>query len=77
MIRKFLLVAGLALFEPGSTVQLLLAQVVCLIYLAAVLNFAPYKKQSVDFTNQARLLYCMRGWPERNDHTLSCSSDRW
>ena len=56
MIRKFLLVAGLALFEPGSTVQLMLAQLVCLAYLAAVLNLAPYKKESVDFTNQARLV---------------------
>ena len=56
LIRKFLLVAGLALFEPGSTVQLMLAQLVCLAYLAAVLNLAPYKKESVDFTNQARLV---------------------
>ena len=53
MIRKFILVAGLAIFEPGSTTQLMLAQLVCLCFLGAVLNLAPYKKDAVDFTNQA------------------------
>ena len=41
MIRKVLLVAVLALFGPGSTVQLMTAQIICLVYLCAVLNYAP------------------------------------
>ena len=52
MIRKFLLVAGLALFQPGSTTQLMLAQLICLGFLCAVLMLAPYKKDEVDYTNQ-------------------------
>ena len=55
MLRKFLLVAGLAVLEPGSTTQLMLAQLVCLGFLTLVLNWAPYKKEAVDFTNQASL----------------------
>ena len=62
MLRKFLLVAGLAMFEQGSPVQLMLAQLVCLIFLSLVLNTAPYKKDDVDFTNQASLVsMCMCG----------------
>ena len=52
MIRKFLLVAGLALFQPGSTTQLMLAQLICLGFLCAMLMLAPYKKDEVDYTNQ-------------------------
>ena len=54
MIRKFILVAGLSFFEQGTTVQLMLAQLVCLIFLVMVLNLAPYTKDEADFTNQAR-----------------------
>ena len=32
MMRKFILVAGLALVQPGSTTQLMLAQLVCFGY---------------------------------------------
>ena len=55
MLRKVVLVAGLAILEPGSTTQLMLAQLVCLIFLALVLNLAPYKKDAVDKTNQVDL----------------------
>ena len=64
MIRKFILVAGLSFFEQGTTVQLMLAQLVCLIFLSLVLNLSPYKKEDVDFTNQASLANkCGIAWP--------------
>ena len=53
MIRKFILVAGLALVDKGSTVQLMLAQLVCFFYVVLVVNYAPYRKAEADFTNQA------------------------
>ena len=53
MYRKFVLVAGLALFDPGSVTQLMLAQLVCFFYVVLVVNTAPYKKDEADFTNQA------------------------
>ena len=64
MLRKFLLVAGLAMLEQGSPVQLMLAMLVCLAFLSLVLNTAPYKKADVDFTNQASLANkCGIAWP--------------
>ena len=56
MIRKFLLVGGLALLEQGTPVQLMLAQLICLIFLCMILLTSPYKKADVDFTNQASLV---------------------
>ena len=56
MNRKFVLVAGLALFEPGSVTQLMLAQLVCFAYVVVVVNYAPYKKDDADFANQAGLV---------------------
>ena len=53
MLRKFILVAAMALVEPGSTLQLVVAQLVCFVYVVVVLNWAPYKKDEADFTNQA------------------------
>ena len=53
MLRKFILVAAMALVQPGSTTQLMIAQLVCLIYVVFVLNLAPYKKDEADITNQA------------------------
>lgn len=52
MGRKFLLVAGLALLESGSTTQLVVAQLVCFAYVVAIVNFAPYKTADTDFSNQ-------------------------
>ena len=55
MFRKFILVAGLALFERGSTTQLMLAQLCCFWYVVFVVNKSPYKKDDADFSNQARV----------------------
>ena len=52
MFRKFLLVAGLALLPQGSTAQLLLAIMVSFAHLVLLLNFAPFRKQDVDYTSQ-------------------------
>ena len=54
LVRKFLLVAGLALVKPGSVTQLMLAQLVCFSYVVLVVNTSPYKKADADFANQAR-----------------------
>ena len=59
MIRKFILVAGLALVERGSTVQLMLAQLVTFFYVATVLKTEPYRKAEADFTNQAANIQIM------------------
>ena len=53
MLRKFILVAAMALFEPGSTVQLMVAQLICFGYVLTVVIFKPYKKNEADFTNAA------------------------
>ena len=55
MLRKFVLVAGLALVGSGTTTQLMLAQLVCFFYVLLVTQYAPYKKDEADFTNQAGL----------------------
>ena len=54
MLRKSILVAAMARFEPGSTLQLMVAQLICFTYVLFVVGFAPYKKDEADFTNQAR-----------------------
>ena len=43
---------GLALLDKGDTTQLLLAQMVTFTYLVLVLNYAPFKKDAADLTNQ-------------------------
>ena len=53
MLRKFVLVAAMALFEPGSTVQLMVAQLICFGYVLTVVILKPYKKNEADFTNAA------------------------
>ena len=53
MWRKFILVSAMALVSPGSTVQLMTAQLVCFGYVVLVVNKAPYKKAAADFTNQS------------------------
>ena len=52
MLRKFILVAFMALVDPGSTVQLMSAQLVCFGYVLLIIGFSPYKKDEADFTNQ-------------------------
>ena len=41
MLRKFLLVAFMALVEPGSTVQLVSAQLICFGYVLLLVNMSP------------------------------------
>ena len=53
MLRKFLLVAGLALLERGSSAQLLLAIFVAFVYLIAFVNTNPLQTWEADRMNQA------------------------
>ena len=41
MLRKFFLVAAMALVEPGSTVQLMSAQLICFSYVLALVYISP------------------------------------
>eukprot|EP00943_MAST-04B_sp_MAST-4B-sp1_P003134 g3134.t1 len=43
MWRKMILTGGMVLVAPGSSAQVLLAEVVCLIYLLLVLKIAPFR----------------------------------
>ena len=53
MLRKFILVAFMALVAPGSTVQLMSAQLVCFAFVLLLVHSSPYKKDEADFTNMA------------------------
>ena len=59
MLRKFVLVAAMALVDPGSTVQLMSAQLICFGYVLALVNMSPYKKDEADFTNQVANIQIM------------------
>jgi len=52
MLKKFVLVAGLALLPAEAMSQLFLATFITFIYLVLVLNFAPFKKDDADLSNQ-------------------------
>lgn len=51
-IRKFTLVAGLAMLERGSSAQLLLATLVAFAYLVLAINTSPFLKAEADRMNQ-------------------------
>ena len=59
MLRKFILVAGMALAEQGTTTQLMTAQLVCFAYVVLVVHTKPYKKDAADFTNMASGPLCV------------------
>ena len=52
MLKKFILVAGLALMERGSTAQLLLALLIAFAYLVLFINTAPLLKWEADKMTQ-------------------------
>ncbi len=49
MIRKMLLTGGMVLVAPGSSSQILWAEIVCLIYLLLVLKAAPFQNNTDDW----------------------------
>ena len=52
MLRKFLLVAFMALVEPGTTVQLMAAQLICFSYVVALVNTSPCVVPAPDCTHR-------------------------
>ena len=53
MYRKIVLVAAMSLFDQGGTLQLMIAQLLCFMYVVILGITAPYKKDDADFTNTA------------------------
>ena len=51
MLRKFILVAGLAVLEGGSSTQLFLAILVAFSYLVLILHLVPLKKTKANRMN--------------------------
>ena len=88
MLRKFILVAFMALVAPGSTVQLMSAQLVCFAFVVLLVLYKPYKKDEADFTNQARSVWlglaAARGaagsllhWHTRQSLSAPCMVHAW
>merc|ERR1712166_1181509 len=52
MLRKFVLVAGLALVKPGTVTQLLIAILVSFGYVCLIFYHEPMKKPEANFSNR-------------------------